>query len=309
MKKIQWAITTVAILLLIAHIFQPDLKIDAVTITLLALAAIPWLAPLFKAVELPGGIKVEFSDFQKAKAKAEEVGLLAPPEDVQLKRPYKYTFEALSDEDPNLALAGLRIEIESRLKEIASSRNIKYKYKGVGALMRSLRDHNVLKSEELSVLEDLLPLLNSAVHGAKVDQNVAAWAVDTGPRILRALEDRLGETSMNDLIARWRQRDGGAVAEVGTELSEALVKSPQAFFAMMRNDPESFDAWLRGIQHHTFTAFEAKDELHDELYTAYYNRLKELILEAIQPYLNSDYSLEAKKTFDALSNIKVRTIQ
>jgi hypothetical protein len=53
---------TVAALLRIAY---PDLKIDAVTLGLGILAVLPWLAPLFKSVKLPGGWELVFQDIQR----------------------------------------------------------------------------------------------------------------------------------------------------------------------------------------------------------------------------------------------------
>ncbi|MFD4975675.1 hypothetical protein [Streptomyces sp. NPDC058424] len=39
---------------------KPDLKIDAVTAVLLAVAVGPWLGALFDSIELPGGTKFQY---------------------------------------------------------------------------------------------------------------------------------------------------------------------------------------------------------------------------------------------------------
>lgn len=44
---------------------------------------------------------------------------------------------------------------------------------------------------ERAVIADLIVLLNKAVHGAEVDNKAAQWAIETGPRILRALDQKL----------------------------------------------------------------------------------------------------------------------
>ena len=49
----------------LAHIVWPELKIDAITIALLVIATLPWLAPLVKSIELPGGWKLEFAQISK----------------------------------------------------------------------------------------------------------------------------------------------------------------------------------------------------------------------------------------------------
>lgn len=48
-----------------AHIAFPDVKIDNYTIVLFVIGIAPWLAPLFKSIELPGGWKFEFKEFQR----------------------------------------------------------------------------------------------------------------------------------------------------------------------------------------------------------------------------------------------------
>jgi hypothetical protein len=58
------AISAGAILLALVHVLWPDVEIDAITVVLLAVAAVPWLAPIFKSVELPGGWKFEYQQIQ-----------------------------------------------------------------------------------------------------------------------------------------------------------------------------------------------------------------------------------------------------
>jgi len=97
----------------------------------------------------------------------------------------------VAKQDPNLALAGLRIEIEMRLNEIAKRRDISSRNKGVGQLLRLLQENGILSDEEKSVLGDLIGLLNKAVHGLEVDNKSADWAIQTGPRILKTLDEKL----------------------------------------------------------------------------------------------------------------------
>ena len=76
-RKTQIAISGIAVVFVAVHLVWPEIEIDATTLTLLAAAAVPWLLPLFKTVELPGGLKVEFRELQAAEQRAEEAGLLA----------------------------------------------------------------------------------------------------------------------------------------------------------------------------------------------------------------------------------------
>lgn len=187
-RWVQGSITIGALLLAIAHLIWPDLKIDAITLTLVVIAIVPWLAPLFKSLELPGGWKVEFKDLLRAEEEADEAGLLA-----EANGGPDYSFQLVADEDPNLALAGLRIEIETRLANLARSHGIGIERTSVGRLMRLLSKEEVLSYKEESVLADLVGLLNHAVHGAEVDSRSADWAMSVGPRLLKALDNKIEE--------------------------------------------------------------------------------------------------------------------
>jgi hypothetical protein len=48
-----------------AHLAWPTVGIDGVTVVLLVVALLPWFSPLVKAVELPGGWKIELQEIQK----------------------------------------------------------------------------------------------------------------------------------------------------------------------------------------------------------------------------------------------------
>jgi hypothetical protein len=307
-RAIQIIITAIAALLAVGHAWFPEIKIDAITVTLLGIAVLPWLGPLFKSVELPGGVKVEYQELERAGKKVEESGLISPEPALRPMQKHEYSFQAVSGNDPNLALSGLRIEIESRLKELAEKRKIKTHGYGVNNLTRSLEKTGVLSHEEAASIRDLLPLLNQAAHGAKVEDSAFGWAMDFGPRVLGALEDRLGETTVPQLIDTWRQRDGAAFQEIGTELSKSFVQSPEAFLAAMSKNPKELNDWLNELGTHTFTIYESRAEIDDELYLAFYEKLKSLMLDAAKSCKNSEYKDIAARIEDVLNKVEVRRI-
>ncbi len=307
-RPIQIIITIIAAILAIGHAWFPEIKIDAITVTLLGIAVLPWLGPLFKSVELPGGVKVEYQELKKAGKKVEESGLISPEQSLRPMQNHEYSFQTVSDDDPNLALSGLRIEIESRLKALAEKRKIQTHGYGVNNLTRSLEKAGVLAHEESAAIRDLLPLLNQAAHGANVEDSAFGWAMDFGPRVLGALEDRLGETSVPQLIEDWKHRDGAAFQEIGTELSKSFVQSPEAFLAAMSNNPQELQDWIDGLENHTFTIFESRSELEDELYLVFYEKLKDLMLDATKACKNSEHKDIAAKIEAALNKAKVKRI-
>ena len=64
---------------------------------------------------------------------------------------------------------------------------------GVGQALRALAQAEVLTNEERSILEEMVNLLNAAVHGAEVDSRAATWAIEVGPRLLTSLDERVSE--------------------------------------------------------------------------------------------------------------------
>src|SRR5437867_8359216 len=111
-------ITVGALGLAAVHAIWPDLKVDATTIALVVIAMLPWLGLIFESISFPGGGGVKYRDLVRVEREAVAVGLLEPapaPEAL---------YAAIVHEDPNLALAGLRIEIEKRLRAIARAREI-----------------------------------------------------------------------------------------------------------------------------------------------------------------------------------------
>lgn len=191
LKKLRQVISLGALLLALAHIIWPELAIDVIALALIVIAIFPWLAPLVKSLELPGGWKVEFQELQKAASRAELAGLLAaaPSEEETT-----FSFQSIATRDPNLALAGLRIEIEKRLSALAEIHDLNSRHAmSVGQSLRALAQAEVLTNEERKILADMVSMLNAAVHGAEVDSRAAAWAIDVGPRLLASLDDRILE--------------------------------------------------------------------------------------------------------------------
>ncbi len=181
-KRTQIVITTVALCAAAAHPFWPNLKIDAITLVLLLAASVPWLLRLFKEIEFPGGWKFKFADLQNSEQRAEQVGLLDEPVQAAPQN-HEYSFQLVADEDPNLALAGLRIEIERKLNQLVETVGItaptaSRTKMSVGQTLRLLSERGILTSEQSSVLSGMVGLLNSAVHGASVDKQAARWALE-----------------------------------------------------------------------------------------------------------------------------------
>ena len=307
---VRWTITLLAIVAAVAHIFVSSVEIDTVTITLLALACVPWAGELFRALEIPGVLRVEGRDLRKTTDPIAESRVIPVLEDSkpEPRRRHVYAFETVAGSDRNMVLAGLRVEIESRIRGIARSRGIAGENRSLRGVIDQLASQGVIPREQARVIADLLPILSSAVHGASVDRPAVEWALDFGPYLLEALEEHVGKISIPDLIARWRRRDGALFYEIGTDLSKALAKSPRAFLRAMANDPESFDSWIQGLETHTFILHAPDDDLEQELYRAYYEKLKHLMEDRLRSLLPTDLKDEASRVLTALSDVNIREI-
>lgn len=305
-RILAWSVTVIAIVAVCVHLIWPSMAIDAITVTLLLVSVLPWLAPLFKAIELPGGVKVEFAELEKAQRDAQSAGILAGPSSPRKIIDFPLLIQT---DDPNLALAGLRIELERRLRKIAEQNGISARQRGVGLLMRDLQARNLLTREQSSILADLMPSLNAAVHGAQVDPRASAWASEVGPQLLAGLEMR-ESIDVESLLARWRSADGADVAATGEELSKAAIRSPREFLRVMNSAPVELERWLAKLQYHTFTIYQSRNDLDDDLYGAYYEKLRLRLLESMKTFSNDPtYGALAQRILDTVNMIAIRTIQ
>jgi hypothetical protein len=79
-------------------------------------------------------LKIEFQEMKLVTDRASAVGLVSAP--LPANAP-QYSLQLVASADPNLALAGLRIELERRLTQLAESRAMQPDRAGVGRLLES----------------------------------------------------------------------------------------------------------------------------------------------------------------------------
>ncbi|TQK97341.1 hypothetical protein FB563_2304 [Streptomyces puniciscabiei] len=59
------ALTCFGVTAAVLHVLAPGLKIDGVTVALLAVAAVPWLGDLVRSIDVPGFVRIEFQDMRR----------------------------------------------------------------------------------------------------------------------------------------------------------------------------------------------------------------------------------------------------
>jgi len=189
--RLKIIVSLICVILAGLHIAFPAFAVDYVTLVLLIAAGILWFAPLIKSLELPGGFKIELQDVKTATDKVssgtkerEEPDTIAPIPNVSFEEESAIErLRNLAYSNPNVALVGLRIEIEKRLAEFAQSEGISTERRTVGWLLRELQQRKKLSPATASGLNELVALGNQAAHGADVTRDAAEWAIDTAPTI------------------------------------------------------------------------------------------------------------------------------
>lgn len=208
-RKVQIFITIVATATALTHLIFPYLTIDAITVTLLIIAVIPWLEPLLKSVELPGGVKVEFHDLEKISDKAIEAGLIKEEDinNVEKASMDTYPFMEIASVNQGLALVGLRIEIEKRLRRLAERYGLGEGSFSMAKLIRTLADNEIINLKEMSALKDMIGTLNHAAHGVEYDPRNAEWVISNGPVILESLDNKLEDRGGRFSIGRSDEKE------------------------------------------------------------------------------------------------------
>jgi hypothetical protein len=186
-------ITITAVGLAAAHIIFPKINIDNITVILIGMALVPWLEPLFKSVGLPGGISFRFQDLELLEAEAEKAGLITTNnfnnESATLLP--EYDFIEIADKNPELAFLSLRIEIEKKLRSIATSYHIATANLSATGILKQFEQKHILNKNESSVLQKMLSFFNKAAHASAYDGRLARWVHTNGPSIINNLEKKI----------------------------------------------------------------------------------------------------------------------
>lgn len=197
LKILAWPITTV----FLAIYFRKSLK------------AI--LARLIKAT-LPGGVSLDFKDqIDKAQTLSEKVLenpkpklLLEAAQPLSSKEVTKKLialgleplnseldisyFRALANSDTTLALAALRIEMETMTKDIISVCKLPIqKKRPTSFLIRELEKSEIITNGQSALALQVLQICNQVVHGQKIDREEAEMVIDTAEVLYNAFRDWL----------------------------------------------------------------------------------------------------------------------
>lgn len=150
----------------------------------LAVAIVPWVLGIIEKISAPGGLEIVFS---KVGRKLDASNTTPDEEDVN-------AFKYFEGNDPNLAIAMLRVQVERRLRQIAEDVMLEASDRGrvrsLQSLAADLSKQGAIPEEAVSLLKDLMPVMNEAVHGLSLQSNASEFALSYGPKILSILKTK-----------------------------------------------------------------------------------------------------------------------
>jgi len=185
------AISSAAILLLLAHVLWPQLAIDGTVIALLVLAALPWLGALLDVIELPGGVKIRYKQqLDRTERDLDQAEISTPAEEI----PEPEMAPGADTADPRFVLDQIRLNLERRLQELYEKSGYPDKLDRpmpLGAVTVRLLFLGMLTQAQGTALQKLLPVLYAVSHGAELDTEAASRAIELGRRALGWLDGLL----------------------------------------------------------------------------------------------------------------------
>lgn len=183
------------------HTAYPDLPIDGITVSLLGLLLFVWLLPYVESFKMPGGTEVKLRDMvEKAEESRDKVKIPLKKKEGALTEKEKIYSEGkqlrieLVDQYPHLALAGMRIEIEKRLRQLARFHKVVFVPNiESGQLLRALMHIGVLDPKLGPMLSEVIAIGNVAVHADQLDMTTANRALELGEFAISALDNIIEE--------------------------------------------------------------------------------------------------------------------
>jgi hypothetical protein len=193
-----WVVLIVAAAMLAVH----SLGVQRVTVdnTSLILLMLVLISPFVAAIK-----KIKIGEFE-AEIEPEEVKRVAKEAEESLPRPSSSgkppaidataaAIEGLADTDPPVALAKLRIELESRLRrlhnQIKPDVPRQNRPTALAFIIRDLTAAEIFAPEFGAVLRDVIAICNRAIHGEDIRDVDARQIVATGINVLEVLQHEL----------------------------------------------------------------------------------------------------------------------
>jgi len=186
-KNRQAIVSFILVILIIAHgFFSHSFQVDNATILLIALLIFLPYIPLLSRIKF-GDFEAEISheDVKKLGEKADEI---PQAEGNESRKTEELTL--LAENDPTLALAKARIEIEKRVRTLAevylkdTPPHLSLRY-----LVNQLGKNDIIDHQLVSLLQDVVGVANQAIHGATIKKNDAITLAGYADKAIQELDN------------------------------------------------------------------------------------------------------------------------
>lgn len=190
LRRIQFILILVIAFLLGAHVMKWEaVRVDSITLGLLGLLLIIPFIEMIRKIKI-GEFEAEIGRDEVAKIQAKASIELPAVPDTEDEEPEKRIRELLR-EDPRLALAKVRIELEEALKRLyatTAEAEPDWRRLSLGRLVDSLVRKEILSSSVATTLREVITLANRAVHGERVEAAAAEELAVLGGRLVYELQ-------------------------------------------------------------------------------------------------------------------------
>jgi len=192
MNKTQWIVFFIILTIIIVRGFIPNIFIlDKYSFIMLFLLSIPLLAPYLKFAKLFGSEFTFKDNIDKLEKLVEETE--KEEKDDELNNISLITFNSkraidLVKQDPNLALAALRMEIERVLKiayDTVIDKSLS-KTPTINNLISQLYEKDLIDDIQKDALQKIINLCNKAIHGINVTENEATKIINLATELSRS---------------------------------------------------------------------------------------------------------------------------
>ncbi len=113
-------------------------------------------------------------------------------------------YKQVAEKDPNLALAGLRMELEIMTKNLAKGFGLSLRRNApMATMLRQLRDSSAITPDQFELAQKIISLTNQAVHGRTVTRREAEEIIDSAQALVTDYLAWLGWGFGGD----WRPQD------------------------------------------------------------------------------------------------------
>ncbi len=171
---------------------------------------LPLMIEKLKTAKLPGGVTLDFEKelreaksigrdvINKAKSENKAKESIIPLTDVNARllnlklQPSPSGLDLgyyrdFVETDPNLALAGIRLELEIAAKNLAKGFNVEVGDKdSAGVMVRKLHESGAITLEQFQLSQQIVKLCNAAIHGQIISAEEAQSVID----VMKILSDQ-----------------------------------------------------------------------------------------------------------------------